>query len=436
MDRAARTRRPDPVAGGIAVAGEHENVVAERLEVVGHQVPRDVPLVVERRGLLVGLLGEVAAEAAGVPRAVAGDAAHHVVAVGAALGPRAAAPLHRAVLRHPHRLGEGGEGVVVVAPRIDGGLRLRDLPGEVGFDHRVLVDPLPFDHEPALAGRRAQFAQVAAALRARGVRGRAAGAQRGDLVDGAVAVDAGDLDRRPHLAVEFRIAMHVLDEVAVDAVHAALHVDVEQMHGQSVALVGDRRLLGPDLFGRLAVGPAVDLANPLRHLHGRPQCPVARVGDWLAAVVEQVALAVVLEDGAVGPAVAVKVGELRLLGAVVEIGEVGEKLGIGEPVLRGRLVRIGELAVDHLLGGRIPLLPRVDEVAVGLLVPPHVADVAVHHRRAGMDVADDALAGGDAVAGGEFMADRMAALPLGDRRILRKAAAPVAEGRVGAGMHR
>ena len=85
VDGARRPRRADPVAGRVAVAGQHEHVVAEGLEVVGDVVARDVALVVELGHLLVGALGQVAAEAARVPRRVAGDAVHLLAGVGAGL---------------------------------------------------------------------------------------------------------------------------------------------------------------------------------------------------------------------------------------------------------------------------------------------------------------------------------------------------------------
>ena len=44
---------------------------------------------------------------------------------------------------------------------------------------------------------------------------------------------------------------------------------------------------------------------------------------------------------------------------------------------------------------RILLLVRIHELAVGLVVPPHVAEVGLHHVRAGVHVARHALAGRD-----------------------------------------
>ena len=322
------------------------------------------------------------------------------------------------------------------ALRIDGRPGLLDLPGKVLLDHRVLIDAVALDHEPLLARGRAERSQVAAPLGARRVGGGAAGLEGRHPLSGAVAVDTGDLDGGTDLAVELRVAVHVLDEVAVDAVHAALHVDVEHVHREAVALVRHGHLLAADLLGRLLVGSAVDLLDPLRHLHGRPQGLVARVGDDVSLVVEEVALAVVLEDGAEGPAMAVEITELGVLRAVVQVAQVGEELWIGEEVLRRRLVGIVERGVDHLLRCRIFLFLRVDQLAVTLLVPPHVADVTVHHGRAGMDVADDALAGGNAVARRELVMDRVAALLLRDRGVDRKALAAIAELRVGTGVDR
>ena len=47
-----------------------------------------------------------------------------------------------------------------------------------------------------------------------------------------MAVDALDLDGRTHLAVKLGVAVHVLNEMAVDAVHALFQVNVELMDGQ------------------------------------------------------------------------------------------------------------------------------------------------------------------------------------------------------------
>ena len=129
-------------------------------------------------------------------------------------------------------------------------------------------------------------------------RGRAAGAQRRRACVGrAVAVDALDLDRGPHFAVELGVAVDVLHEVAVDAVHALFQVDVHQVHRRR------RRAACRSLAFLVAS------AAPSRPC----SCSVVTSATIVAPVVEQVALAVLLEDGAEDPAVAVEVGELRVL---------------------------------------------------------------------------------------------------------------------------
>src|ERR1700692_1179044 len=93
------------------------------------------------------------------------------------------------------------------------------------------------------------------------------------MLDGPVAIDAIDLNRVAGLAIQLAVAVAVLLEVAVDAVHAELEVDVLQVDGllKLVFVLG---------------------------------------GDGLAVFVEKVALAVAAEDGAEDPAVAVEVAEL------------------------------------------------------------------------------------------------------------------------------
>ena len=104
VNGAARPRGANAVAGGIAVFCQHVHVVSKRLPVVRHEVAGDVSFIVQRGRFLVGLLGQVAAKAAWVPRTVAGDAVHEVVAVGARLRLDCTAPLNRSILGPSHRL--------------------------------------------------------------------------------------------------------------------------------------------------------------------------------------------------------------------------------------------------------------------------------------------------------------------------------------------
>ena len=91
-----------------------------------------------------------------------------------------------------------------------------------------------------------------------------------------MAIDAIDFDGVARLAVEIAVAVTVLLEVAVDAVHSFFQMDVSRCTAFS------------NFVGILT-------------------------GNGLVSCVEQVAFAVALEDGAENPAVAVEIGELRVL---------------------------------------------------------------------------------------------------------------------------
>ena len=138
-----------------------------------------------------------------------------------------------------------------------------------------------------------------------------------------MAVDAADFNGRPHLAVELRVAVHVLHEVAVDAVHAALHVNVEQVHRKPVALVGHGRLLAAQLEVGLGVGVAVDLFDLFGHLDSSLEGRVTNIVNAIASVIQQEALPVVFQHRPIRPAMAVKICKLGLLRAGVQVGEVG-----------------------------------------------------------------------------------------------------------------
>src|SRR5262245_37507840 len=97
--------------------------------------------------------------------------------------------------------------------RVDDVLDLLDVPHEILLDHRALHDPVTLALEAAVSPWRAHGFEIPALIHRR----RAARAQRCRPRDGAVAVGALNFYGRPHFAVELRVAMHVLDEMAIDA---------------------------------------------------------------------------------------------------------------------------------------------------------------------------------------------------------------------------
>ena len=131
---------------------------------------------------------------------------------------------------------------------------------------------------------------------------------------------------------------------------------------------------------------------------------------------------VFLEDRAKDPAVAVKVGELRVLRLRVQVGDPFQERRVGPVALRRRLVRVRHHRPGEFLGGRVFLLLGVHQLAVGLFVPPHVTCIRIEHICAGMDMADDALAGGD--GHGELVLDRVPWLVAGDGGVALEARGP------------
>ena len=428
VDGATRPGRVDAVAGHVAVAGQHVHIIPQGLEVVRGEVALHVAVGVQVRGLDVRPLRQVAADATRVPRRVAGDAAHVVAAVGGTLLPagRQVAPDGLAVLD-----ADGfRQGRLFVVPRVallDRVARLDHLPLKPFLDTRVLEVPLTplgavADLEAGGTEGRLEREQVAALAVGRGrVTRGAGGLQSRVLFRRTVAVDAGDFGPRPDFHLQSVVAVHVLDEVAVDAVHPLLHVDVHEVDGVARAA---RRDLVLGLPRRQGAGHgvveallAVKLAVAVGPVDRRGQLRGTRGADGVAGVVAQFADAVLLEDRAEGPAVAVEVGEVLLRQLRVQLREFRDELRVRQLAPRRRLVRVSGQRADQLVGRGVVLLRRVHQRGLGLLVVPHVAEVTVHHGRAGVDVANHALTGGDGV--GELVGDGVARLVLGDRRVGR-----------------
>ena len=393
VDGAGRAGRRDPAAHDRVVATQHEHVLTQRLEGVVRPVARVGQLVVQEAPLVVGLHRQVAAEAGGHPRAVAGVAVHVRVGVGELVLRGRIAPGLAVLL---DGLGERRLLAVFRVARRDRVDGLRDLPLEAVGDVRALQDLLAAAGEARLAEGRLHGRQVRAALGRR----RAAGLERRPLVGGAVAVAAVDLDGVAHGAVELAVAVAVLQEVAVDAVHALLEVDVLEVDGlrELVRIVG---------------------------------------GDDLALAVDEQALVVHLVDRLVDPAVAVEVRELRrvqaVLHGVVEVGHVEQEVLAPPLAADDRALRVEVVALLFLLRRDVGLPEPaviglglgIHEVGVQLVVPPHVSVVGLGDAGAGVHVTDDALRGRDRA--GELVLERVAALVLRDGRVLLLRAAVVAE---------
>ena len=99
----------------------------------------------------------------------------------------------------------------------------------------------------------------------------------------------------------------------------------------------------------------------------------------------------------------------------IHVGDLFEESRI-RPESAGRgLVRIRQLGLGEFLGGRILLMLGIHQLAVGLRIPPGVAEIFIQNIGAGVNVADHALTGRH--GRDELVIDRVPALVLGDRWI-------------------
>ena len=131
-----------------------------------------------------------------------------------------------------------------------------------------------------------------------------------------------------------------------------------------------------------------------------------------------------------------KIGELRMLELLVELGAPGffKERKIFPQAARSGALRIGLPGFEALLIRWIVLLLRIHMFAVGFVIPPDVAEIRRHHVGAGMNVADDALAGGNGA--GELVFDGVPRLVVRNCRINLGTVPLVSVLGVGSGMNR
>src|SRR5262245_971726 len=160
--------------------------------------------------------------------------------------------------------------------------RLDNPPFLARIAHGALDERLSAPFEAAMSPRSAEHCERPPARR-RGGPGRD---ERSPSADCAVAIGAIDFDGSARFAINPSVAMIVLCEVAIVALHAFFEVNVGQV----------------DRFGEAA--GVVEI-------------------NFRAVLVEPVAFAVMRVNAAIDPAVAVKVGKLRGLELLVEFRAAG-----------------------------------------------------------------------------------------------------------------
>src|SRR6266446_5609387 len=272
---------------------------------------------------------------------------------------------------------------IAARDRIDG---LDDLPFLVFLQHGTLNDFVAAPFESPQSPRCPQRIEMPATLRGCGTGGN----QRRLLSNRAVAIDAINFYRGTRLPVDFPVAVIVLREVAIVALHALFKMDVRKMNRFAEAI-------------------------------GIVKC------DLLPVLVQPVPLSIVIENGPEDPAVPMKVCELRGLQFLVEFVAANflqEFVVVPEPADR-RAFRVPLERLVALLFRGIALLLRIHLVAIHLVVPPGQPEIRRDHVCARMNVADHALARGNRAR--ECMLDGMALLIFWNRWIGGSAEAQVAK---------
>ena len=116
--------------------------------------------------------------------------------------------------------------------------------------------------------------------------------------------------------------MNVLHEMAIDAVHSLLQMNIEQMNRDAV------RLLHDGVAVALAASFLQARLDVLRRPHGSHELIGSDILDNIARIIKQPSLAILFVNGPEDPAMAVKVRELGVPGLWIKLQDAVEEAGI------------------------------------------------------------------------------------------------------------
>ena len=212
---------------------------------------------------------------------------------------------------------------------VDGIFDLGEFPAEGWVNHGVLDESLSNFLEAAFAEGCAHVGQLSSDGVAAGVFcGSGPGGDEEFAVvlgvEGAVAIDTLDFNGGANFAVEFTIAMDVLDKVAVDTVHAFFEVDIEHVYGDVVFLGEELCFELADLEQELGVrlcpvDLALEILGDFRDLDGFLAFFGGGVREWFAGMIDGDALTIFSEDCLKHPAMTMEIGELGVFEFGVEL---------------------------------------------------------------------------------------------------------------------
>src|ERR1022692_4112718 len=214
-----------------------------------------------------------------------------------------------------------------------------------------------------------------------------------------MAIHAIDFDGVARFSIQFPVAVTVLLEMAIDAMHSLFQMDILQMDS---------------------------LLEFLRILKG----------NLVALFIQKIAFAIVLESRPENPSMTVEVCELCVLKIFVEFRRprLLQETHVRPVAANRSALRIALLNQLLLFRTQMALLFRIHLVAIDLVIPPGIAKVRRDHVGAGVDVANNALTRRD--GSGELVFDGMAGLIFGYGRVGSCCLTEVAGGRIVARMFR
>ena len=125
--------------------------------------------------------------------------------------------------------------------------------------------------------------------------------------------------------------MHILNEMAIDAMHAFFDMDIDKVHGDARAFMSFKvfDFSGADGFfsrvGRFfeTTMQFFDDVDAFFHVRRR------KIFDWVAIVINQVSFLISAENSPEDPTMTMEVAKLAMFGFGVEVGHIIKEIRIG-----------------------------------------------------------------------------------------------------------
>src|SRR5215510_4267708 len=229
----------------------------------------------------------------------------------------------------------------------------------------------------------------------------------------AVTIYAIDLNCCSNFPVQLSIAVVVLFEVTINAVHALFFVNVLHVN---------RNAVSPGAVAYWFIDRSLEFF-------------VGQFTDRIVLGIEKIAFSVVFENIAIYPTVSIEICKLSVFQLRIHVvADLLQEVEFAPLAPERRLFRVPQDCVSSLFRTELSFLLRIHLVAVCLEIPPHRTEIRVQHCCPGMHMTDDTLARRNRP--GELVFDGMSGLTPRDGRISAGAFARVAEGSIRPGFER